>query len=123
MGYYNDPEKTAEVISDGWLDTGDIAEIEENYLKIRGRMDGMMIRRGINVYPAEVENALLKDPRVKDVVVFEKNGMFLRVSGNFNSTEEVRNLCARVLPFYEIPEHIELVKDIPKTASGKVERN
>ena len=67
-GYYNSPELTEKTITDGWLRTGDIAELNENgRLKIKGRSDDMIIRAGINIYPQEIEAELKKDPRTKEV--------------------------------------------------------
>ena len=128
-GYYGDPEKTREVLNEGWLRTGDIAEIEESYLKLRGRLDGLIIRSGMNIYPAEIERRLSASELVREVVAFGKwNNLgdvkiILRISGNFKDRDEVRQLCVKLLPAYEIPDVIELYDELPKNASGKLLRN
>ncbi len=127
-GYYNDREKTEKAIVDGWLCTGDIAKInEKGLLKIMGRADGMIIRSGMNIYPAEIENALKTDKRVKEILAYglkEENGtrVAVKIAGEFSSEKEVRELCRRVLPEYQIPGTIQLVNAIEKNASGKLIR-
>ena len=66
QGYYGEPERTRKTIIEGWLHTGDLAFWnEDDLLCICGRKDDMIIRAGMNIYPAEVENAISMDPRVK----------------------------------------------------------
>ncbi len=70
-GYWDDPERTAEAIRDGWMHTGDLATIDaEGYCKIVGRIKDMLIRGGENVYPVEVEEFLSTHPDVAQVQVF-----------------------------------------------------
>ena len=130
IGYYGDPEKTGDVLDEeGWLRTGDIARIEDGYLKVKGRLDGMIIRSGMNIYPAEIENRLSASPLVREVVAFGKwtdygdARIVLRISGDFRSRDEVRKLCVKLLPAYEVPDEIELYDELPKNASGKLLRN
>jgi long-chain acyl-CoA synthetase len=67
-GYYNRPVKTAEVIQDGWLHTGDLGAIDnEGYLRITGRKKEWMIKNGLNIYPKEVERIIRHHPLVRDV--------------------------------------------------------
>ena len=69
-GYHNKPEQTADVLVDGWYRTGDLARADvHGYLTISGRTKEMIIRGGENIYPAEVENALLGAPGVADAAV------------------------------------------------------
>ena len=128
-GYYNNPEKTAEVIKDGWLCTGDLALFtEEGLLKIKGRGDDLIIKAGMNIYPQEIENTLKLDYRVKDVYVCgytdEKLGVqiALNITGDFADPTEVKVLCRAVLPAYQIPNRINLLDEIPKNGSGKIIR-
>ncbi len=129
LGYYNDRQQTDKVLRDGWLCTGDIALMDENgLLKIRGRKDDMIIRAGMNIYPQEVENDMKKDPRVREVMVYGiPDGpagvrLGMDIAGDFSSIDEVKNLCARLLPAYQIPTHIRLVEALPKNGSGKIIR-
>lgn len=129
MGYYNDPERTSEVIKNGWLCTGDLALFNEaGLLKIKGRGDDLIIKAGMNIYPQEIESALRMDPRVHEVYVYGKNdeklGMqiALTVVGDFSDVSEVKELCISHLPAYQIPARIDLVDEIRKNGSGKIIR-
>ena len=129
VGYYNNPEKTAEVLKDGWLCTGDLALFtKDGLLKIKGRSDDMIIKAGMNIYPQEIESALKIDPRVKEALVYKienpKTGtqVGLKLIGDFSNVDEIKKLCTEVLPSFEIPFKIELVEELPKNASGKVIR-
>lgn len=129
LGYYEAPELTAKAIQDGWLCTGDMAQITpEGFLKIKGRADDLIIRAGMNIYPQEVEGALKSDPRVREVFVYgTKNvncGMQvnMKIAGDFESIGDVRQLCMELLPSFQIPTVIELVDQLPKNGSGKMVR-
>lgn len=128
-GYYNANEQTQKVLKNGWLCTGDIAMItSRGWLKIKGRSDDMIIRAGMNIYPAEIEAELRKDSRTKDVLVYEfkdekKDAQIaMKISGEFSKTDEVRDMCINLLPSFQIPTIIELVDEIEKNASGKIVR-
>lgn len=128
-GYYKNPELTRRVLRRGWLCTGDIAEINERgWLKIKGRADDLIIRSGMNIYPREIEDALRCDSRTSDVLVYalesDKTGtqIAMKISGSYQSEDEVRKLCVALLPAYEIPSTIQLVKSIPRNGSGKIVR-
>lgn len=128
IGYYNEPDKTSEVLRDGWLCTGDIAVINDaGLLKIKGRSDGLIIKSGMNIYPAEIEAALKTDPRVKEVLAYgfeSSHGMQigLKIAGDFNSVSEVKKLCSECLPYFQIPNYIEIVPELLKNGSGKIVR-
>lgn len=128
-GYYNNPQKTKEVMDNGWLCTGDLALFtDEGLLKIKGREDDLIIKAGMNIYPQEVEGALRLDSRVKDVFVRgysdEKLGVQieLNITGDFSGVNEVKELCRCSLPAYQIPTRINLMDEIPKNGSGKIIR-
>lgn len=128
-GYYNNPQKTKEVMDNGWLCTGDLALFtDEGLLKIKGRADDLIIKAGMNIYPQEVEGALRLDSRVKDVFVRgysdEKLGVQieLNITGDFSGVNEVKELCRCSLPAYQIPTRINLMDEIPKNGSGKIIR-
>lgn len=128
FGYYREPKKTAEVLRDGWLCTGDIAVMNEaGLLKIKGRKDHLIIKSGMNIYPAEIEAAVRMDPRVKDVLVYGFQDRFgtqigMKIAGKFYSVEDVKRLCSECLPPFQVPARIEIVKGLPKNASGKIIR-
>lgn len=129
-GYYNDPMKTAEVLKDGWLCTGDLALITtKSLLKIMGRKDDLIIKAGMNIYPQEIEGALKTDPRVRELYVCgykdEKLGMqiALNIVGDFLDVSEVKELCRSKLPAYEMPRKINLVDQLSKNGSGKIIRS
>ena len=129
IGYYKNPILTKEKIRCGWLHTGDIAIKDESGMyEIKGRADDMIIRSGMNIYPAEIENALMSNERVVDVVAFgykqkdDNIGIAIKIAGNFNNTTEVRALCQDLLPPYEIPTLIEIVDNISQNGSGKKSR-
>lgn len=128
MGYYHAPEQTAAVLQNGWLCTGDIARRVGSRWQILGRKDGMMIRAGMNIYPAEIENVLQMDPRVDEALAYpvERGGspfsIGLKVRGRFENTEELRQLCLTCLAPYQQPSILELVDTLPKTVTGKIQR-
>lgn len=128
IGYYQEPEKTRAVLQDGWLCTGDVAIINDvGFLKIKGRNDDLIIRSGMNIYPAEVESTLKKDARVKEVLVYGFHNSLgtqigLKIAGDFSSVAEVKQLCMKTLPSFQVPSSIELLDELPKNGSGKVIR-
>ena len=128
LGYYREPEKTANVLKGGWLCTGDIAVINHaGFIKIKGRNDDLIIKAGMNIYPAEIEGAIKQDHRVKEVLVYGFQNSLgtqigMKLVGVFSSTEEVKQLCMNVLPSFQVPSVIELVDELPKNGSGKIIR-
>ena len=128
LGYYREPQKTKKVLQDGWLCTGDIAIINDaGLLKIKGRNDDLIIKSGMNIYPAEIEASLKKDPRVKEVLIYGYKNPFgtqigLKIAGDFSSVEDVRRFCSGTLPSFQVPSAIELLDELPKNGSGKVIR-
>lgn len=128
IGYFKDQIRTKSSICNGWLHTGDLGYIsKDGRLYIKGRKDYMIIRAGMNIYPAEIENAISADNRVKEIQVYgyKKNGtqeIGMSIKGNFNSTDEVIDMCKHYLPSYQIPSKIELVENLEQNASGKRKR-
>ena len=127
-GYYNDSIATNQAKKYGWLHTGDIAQKDKaGRLYIKGRKDHMIIRAGMNIYPQEIENALMENEEIQDVLVYGvKSAMIsekihLQVVTSL-CAEEIFDLCRQKLPSYELPDAIEIVDEIPKNASGKVIR-
>ncbi len=129
LGYYNAPELSSEKLQNGWLCTGDIAEIDDNgWLKILGRSDDLIIRAGVNIYPQQIEAELKKSARTKEALVYAyENQQYgtqigLKIAGDFKNKDEVRRLCMHCLSPVEVPSKIEIVEELPKNASGKIVR-
>ena len=129
MGYYEDRAATGKALADGWLHTGDLAVINNGLLYVKGRKDDLIIYAGMNIYPAEIENALRDDPRVREVLAYgipdklcgETIG--LKIAGDFSSKQEIVELCNRTLSPYARPKVIEWVDSLPKNGSGKLLRS
>lgn len=129
LGYYKNPKQTAKVLRNGWLCTGDLAEISDNgLLRIKGRNDDLIIRAGMNIYPQEIEAALLSDARVREAIAFGfehprlGTQIGLKLVGDFASAAEAKDLCRALLPPYQIPSKIELADQLEKNGSGKLIR-
>ena len=134
LGYWNDPERTAEAIDgEGWMHTGDLAEMDEDgYVSIVGRIKDMVIRGGENVYPREVEEFLYTHPDIEDVQVIgvpdPKYGeelmawVRLRPGAAELTGEQMRAYCTGQLAHYKIPRYLHLVDGFPMTVTGKVRK-
>ena len=133
LGYWNEPEKTAEVIDAGrWMHTGDLAVIDEaGYLNIVGRIKDLVIRGGENVYPREVEEFLYTHPDIEDVqVIGVPDAKFgeelcawikLRPASELTS-DEVRAFCTGKIAHYKIPRYVRFTAEFPMTITGKVQK-
>jgi fatty-acyl-CoA synthase len=133
LGYWNEPEKTAEAIDVArWMHTGDLAIMDDaGYLNIVGRIKDMVIRGGENVYPREVEEFLYTHPAIEDVQVIgvpdEKYGeelcawVKLRPGAELTG-EEVREFCAGRIAHYKIPRYVRFTAEFPMTVTGKVQK-
>lgn len=128
IGYYSNPDKTSEVLKNGWLYTGDIASVNSaGLLKIHGRNDNLIIRAGMNIYPQEIEGTLKADKRVREVLAYgyttpTGTQIGLKIAGDFTTVSEIKRLCAELLPSYQIPMKIELLQELEKSGSGKIKR-
>ncbi len=131
-GYWQRPEATAEVIMpDGWLRTGDIAEMTpEGYFRIVDRKKDMVLVSGFNVYPNEIEDVIAQHPKVLEVAIIgvpdEKSGEAVKacvVKRDPSLTaEELKAYCAENLTGYKRPRHIEFFDELPKSNVGKILR-
>jgi fatty-acyl-CoA synthase len=128
--YWRRPEATAETIVDGWLHTGDMGYFdEEGYLYLIDRKKDMYISGGENVYPAEVEDAIMGFDQVADVGVigipdekWGEVGMAIVVlkPGEEVTEEGVIEFCRGRLAKYKIPKKVAFVPELPRTATGKI---
>ncbi len=129
-GYWGRPEATAETIIDGWLHTGDIACLDEDgFLYIMDRKKDMIISGGENIYPAEIEDCLLRNPQVADVAVIgfahEKWGEAVRAvvvpkPGKALTEEGLIEWCQDQMGKFKIPKSVIITDDIPRTPTGKI---
>ena len=132
-GYYNMPEQTAAAVdADGWLHSGDQAEIDgDGYYKITGRIKDMIIRGGENIYPREIEEFLYTMNGVLDVQVVglpdkkygEVVGAFIiRKEGADITEEDVIDFTRSRIAPYKKPKYVIFVESYPMTASGKTQK-
>ncbi|MEH7226057.1 long-chain-fatty-acid--CoA ligase [Bacillus sp. JJ1566] len=132
-GYFNNQEKTYEVIDEnGWYYTGDLATMDENgYIRIVGRKKEMIIRGGYNIYPREVEEYFYTHPAVMDIAIVglpdtvlgEISCACIRVKQGMKVTEkELKQFIKEKIADYKIPDRILLVDDFPMTPSGKIKK-
>nr|XP_033500238.1 medium-chain acyl-CoA ligase ACSF2, mitochondrial-like isoform X1 [Epinephelus lanceolatus] len=133
-GYWDDPEKTREVISqDRWYRTGDTASLNSlGYCRIEGRIKDTIIRGGENIYPAEIEQFLATHPKVQEVQVVgvkderlgEQVCACIRLKeGQTSSAEEIRAFCKGQISHFKIPHYVMFVDSYPLTAVRKVKKN
>jgi fatty-acyl-CoA synthase len=132
-GYWDEPERTAEVLRQGWMHTGDLATMDdEGYLSIVGRSKDMVIRGGENVYPREIEEFLYSHPDILDAQVIgvpdERYGeelmawVQLRDGAQPLTAAALREFCTGRLAHYKIPRYVHIVDEFPMTVTGKVRK-
>ncbi|MBW1990236.1 MAG: AMP-binding protein, partial [Deltaproteobacteria bacterium] len=130
VGYWNRPEATAEVLKDGWLHTGDIGKIDEDgYLYITDRKKDLILYKGYNVYPREIEEVLYTHPAVEAAAVVgkpdEKAGeipvAFIQLKpGQSLAAEQIMEFANSQLAAYKKIREVHFVDQIPVSAAGKV---
>jgi fatty-acyl-CoA synthase len=133
LGYWEDPEKTAQAIDDeGWMHSGDLATMDEDgYVNIVGRLKDMIIRGGENVYPREIEEFLYTHPDVADAQVIgvpdDRFGEVIMAwvqleAGAELSEDEIKAFCRGKIAHFKIPQYIRFVSEFPMTVTGKVRK-
>lgn len=133
LGYYNAPQATAEVLHDGWFQTGDLAYFDEyEKIVISGRSKDLIIHKGFNIYPQEIENIILTHPLViRAAVIGRVHEEFGEVPIAYVQLREadgsieaaLRQLCTQHLAGYKVPkDFIASVDELPTTATGKVNK-
>jgi len=133
-GYWRDAAATAAAIPDGWYRTGDLGVAgEDGHVTIVGRKKDMIISGGENVYPAEVENALLLHPAIAEAAVFgvpserwgeEVRAVVVPVTDATIDTAAVLDHCRSLIAGYKIPKAIALASQpLPKSGPGKIARH
>jgi fatty-acyl-CoA synthase len=133
-GYYGDPEKTSEAITpSGWLRTGDEGKMDEDgYLYYIGRQKEMIIRGGVNIYPIEIENAILEHPSVIEAQVFsipdtrygEEVCAWIKLKADAPKCQpaDMTKFLTDKIAFFKIPKHIRIVDKFIMTPTGKVQK-
>ena len=130
-GYWRSPELTAQTIRDGWLFTGDMGRVDDaGYLTIVDRKKDLIIRGGFNVFPRDVEEALLQHPAIAtacvvgrpDPVHGEEVVAFVTLHEEV-ATEELVAFGRRRLGRYKYPREVHVLDALPLTAVGKADRN
>lgn len=131
-GYWNRPDETANVLDDeGWLKTGDVAEIDaQGFVKIVDRLKDLIIVSGFNVYPNEIEDVAAGHPKVLEAgaigVQDDKSGeavrLFVVPSDDSLTEQELRDYCHNELTGYKRPKHIVFTDELPKSNVGKILR-
>ena len=132
MGYYKEPEMTRQILRNGWLHTGDLGYIDkEGYLYIRGRIKDMIIVGGLNVYSPEVEHVIAEHPKVKEVGVVgvedklrgeAVKAVIVLKEAEQLSPAEIKAFCRQKLIHFKVPQIIEFRESLPKTRSGKIQK-
>jgi fatty-acyl-CoA synthase len=133
LGYWEQQDKTDEVLVDGWMHTGDLAVMDdEGYVQITGRIKDMVIRGGENIYPREIEEFLYTHPDVLDAQVIgvpdEKYGeelcawIRMREGAEPLDADAVREFATGKLAHYKIPRYVMVVDEFPMTVTGKVRK-
>ncbi|HNA42342.1 MAG TPA: AMP-binding protein, partial [Saprospiraceae bacterium] len=130
-GYYNRPDETAKSIKDEWFATGDVGLMEEDgYFKIVDRIKDMILVSGFNVYPNEIEEVAMLNPKVAEAAAIgiadEKSGevvkLFVVKKDNSLTKEELIEHCRQNITGYKVPKEIEFRDSLPKTNVGKILR-
>jgi fatty-acyl-CoA synthase len=133
LDYYKMPQKTAETIdAHGWLHSGDLAIMNaQGYLNIVGRLKDMVIRGGENLFPTEIEEFLIRHPKVANVQVlgvpdaFFGEELLAVVIPNTDeqiTEQELREYCKGRISHQKIPRYFQFLESYPLTASGKVQK-
>lgn len=132
-GYWGNPEATKEMMrEDSWASTGDIARFDDDgYLHIVDRKKDMIVSGGFNIYPAEIEAVIYTIDGIREVAVIgvpdQKWGETVKAvislrEGAELTVEEIDEVCKRLIGAYKRPRLFEIIDDIPKASTGKIQR-
>jgi len=129
-GYWNRPEETAAALKDGWLYTGDMANIDdEGYVNIVDRKKDVIITGGENVYSVEVENVLYSHPAILEAAAIgipdpmwgeAVKAVVVLKPGQEATEESIIAYCKNQIARYKAPKTVDFISELPKTGSGKI---
>jgi long-chain acyl-CoA synthetase len=128
-GYWRNPEATEQALRDGWLWTGDLGALDDDgFLTLKDRSKDLIISGGSNIYPREVEEVLLRHPRVREVSVVGRRDArwgetvvaFVACDGDAVDTGELDALCLAHIARFKRPREYRFVDALPKNNYGKV---
>jgi acyl-CoA synthetase (AMP-forming)/AMP-acid ligase II len=134
VGFFEDPERTAATFTpDGWLRSGDLGFVDQDgYVTVVGRKKETIIRGGLNIAPREIEDVLVEMPGIREIAVIgvpdprlgEVVGACIVPEPGVELTlaDVVAYLSARDIATYKLPQHLELVEELPRTPTGKVRK-
>ncbi len=130
LGYWKNPEKTAEAFRNGWFHSGDLGVMDdEGYLSVVDRKKDMIKTGGENVASREVEEILFSHPAVSEVAVIGVPhprwieivvAVVVSRRGHALSCEDLQHFCKERMAGYKVPKRVEIVEALPKNASGKI---
>jgi fatty-acyl-CoA synthase len=131
-GYYNDPEATEQALRGGWFHTGDAAVVHpDGYIEIRDRLKDVIISGGENISSVEVESVLLRHPAVQEVAIVgfpherwgeAPHAFVVPKQGARADERELREFARANLAHFKAPHSVTFVKELPKTATGKIQK-
>ena len=133
LGYWNNPQATRDAIdSEGWMHTGDLAQMDEQgYVRIVGRNKDMIIRGGENIYPRELEEFFFTHPAVADVQVVgipdarygEEIVAWIKFHPGYTANElELQTWCKSRIAHFKTPRYFKFVEAFPMTVTGKIQK-
>ncbi|HEV8495619.1 MAG TPA: hypothetical protein VGQ56_02070, partial [Gemmatimonadaceae bacterium] len=129
--YWRRPEATAAAFHDGWFRTGDLGiRSADGYYSLRGRRGDLIISGGFNIYPREIEEVLLEDPRVREAAVVgvadavrgEIPIAYIAAEEDFELSE-LERICRAQLASFKVPRAFVRIDALPRTALGKVQKH
>lgn len=130
QGYFNRPADTQEAIIDGWFRTGDIGRMDEDgFIYIMDRKKDLIIHKGVNIYPREIEEILYSNEKVnacavvgvKDAQLNETPWAYIELKEGESATEEeLRNCISPFLATYKLPRKFIFMDKLPRNATGKI---
>jgi long-chain acyl-CoA synthetase len=132
-GYFNKDSETKEVLKDSWLYTGDLAKIDaDGYIFIVDRKKDLIIVDGMNIYPREVEDVIIKHPLIEECAMVGVNAgkgpeipvLFIKKKDNADIGEkEIRDYLKGQIANFKMPRKVIFIDEFPKTATGKIKKS